>query len=287
MGSLHGVGWMRRRQHGAAARAALLLLAMAAEAAASEVVSSAVQPTPDSWDIMVIISRDAACLERTEELLLLDGGCYSNKYSNLTQAYQVKLTGYGNRGQPWRFDLNEYEDNCYTMGPPQRTLTLGVCERFAGGIYAQLSVVLRSNRCQGRDCSKLPVGVQQYYSQAGCQGAPMTELTMRVPLRGECLRYRNGTRSFLVDSIHNNISQMDFPDSNQCGGVQPTKFAIDGRCYPLYPDREPRSFRWIVQRAITTGTAVSGAGGAPALHLVATTLMWASVVVSARHAGSI
>lgn len=254
--------------------------------------------TPEDWDIAVIISPDAGCMTRNEELLLLDGGCYSNTYSNLTKAFSVKITSYGHKGANWMVDLTEYEDNCWTPSydPPTRTLTMGQCERFAGAVRAQISVVERSVRCKGLDCSKLPVGVQEFFPEVGCRGFPMRELGLRVPLRGECLRWRNGTQTYLVDNIMDNMTRTDYPNSTSCNwdGVKPkTEYRIEGDdCTELCSQSQinegacpaPRSFKWRVERIKSGITAISAAGGAPWLHGAAAAVLWLAAAASPRQA---
>mmetsp|Transcript_5990 Transcript_5990/g.9570 ORF Transcript_5990/g.9570 Transcript_5990/m.9570 type:complete len:262 (+) Transcript_5990:86-871(+) len=203
----------------------------------------------DTLDVSVRMYRDSNCFERQDELLLLDGGCYANTYSNLTKGYKVKIVSFD--GQQ-KVDIYDYEDNCNTQFRPPRTIRANTCERFVGGFFANIDLRLRSSTCVG-DCSRLAVAVQRFYSEALCKG--LAYQVYNYPVQNECMRWSNGTQVFLVDPTNTNITQIDYVGDDKCSSTALTRTytMVGGQCYYLYADRAPRSFSWTIDRADAAG----------------------------------
>mmetsp|Transcript_15103 Transcript_15103/g.31585 ORF Transcript_15103/g.31585 Transcript_15103/m.31585 type:complete len:261 (-) Transcript_15103:202-984(-) len=222
----------------------------------------------DALDIEVQLFRDPNCFERAQDITLLDSGCYGNIYSNLSKAFLVRMVGFGD---PERFNLFEYVGTChleYQYSALPRSIQGGRCTRFVGPFYGILRSSFRSNTCAGSDCSTLNVAMQNFFSDAGCEGLPVQ--TFKYPLQNACLRWSNGTQTFQVDSTYSNITQVDYPGNDVCsGGFRRTYVITNRRCYSLYPDRSPRSFSWNVEELTSSvATSQSRRGsllGAPAL----------------------
>eukprot|EP00931_Biecheleriopsis_adriatica_P007773 TRINITY_DN109023_c0_g1_i1.p1 TRINITY_DN109023_c0_g1~~TRINITY_DN109023_c0_g1_i1.p1 ORF type:complete len:281 (+),score=44.23 TRINITY_DN109023_c0_g1_i1:29-844(+) len=221
----------------------------------------------DTLDIEVRLYPSSSCMERIEELFVLDDGCYANLYTNLTKAYKLKITGFDDDKT---LDLYEYLDDCETPFSPARTLSANKCVRFVGGFFAILNLRLRSTTCEGASCSRLAVTHQRFYSEAGCQGLPFQIYT--YPVQNECMRWSNGTQAFAVDPTNSNITQVDYVMNDKCEGDLIRQYNMENRnCYELYPDKAPRSFMWTITRYDADATAdgwrppVLGAAQATAL----------------------
>eukprot|EP00933_Yihiella_yeosuensis_P073774 TRINITY_DN82514_c0_g1_i1.p1 TRINITY_DN82514_c0_g1~~TRINITY_DN82514_c0_g1_i1.p1 ORF type:complete len:263 (-),score=16.00 TRINITY_DN82514_c0_g1_i1:55-843(-) len=198
----------------------------------------------DTLDIDVRMYRDSNCFERHEELLLLDNGCYGNVYSNLTKAYSLRIVGFTGLK---KLDLYDYVDACNTLFSPKRQIVAGRCERFVGGFFGIATIKLRASTCEGSECSRLSVAIQSFYSAKLCAGLPSQMYT--YPVQSECMRWFNGTKTYIVDPTGTNITQTDYLMNDQCKGTLTKSYAMkNGECYALYDDRAPRSFRWVIQR---------------------------------------
>lgn len=212
----------------------------------------------DTVDINAALYRDPNCFEGVDQMVLLDRGCYANRYDNLTRGFQLKIVVF--EGEE-KIDVREYINDCYDAFQfgAVRTLKVGFCERFIGGFYVKAGLRLRSSTCSGASCSPLKVGAQRFYSQAGCQGLALQNYV--YPLQGECLRYSNGTQAFkLTDK--DLISQVDYPGNDGCTGKFQQKYSMrDGECFPLsLPDGAgAKSFRWEVEGGAAVSPAARGA----------------------------
>jgi len=214
----------------------------------------------DSVDIEARLYRDADCFERAGEVMLLDGGCYANLYSNATKAYSVRITGFGDLAVQ-KFSLFEYVGTCtkgFQFNTP-RKLKGGKCERFLGPYFANFRARQRSSVCVGEDCSTLTVALQQFYSLAECGG--LATHTFKYPLKNACLRSGNGTQAYRVDASYKSITQIDYLGDDRCkGSLTKTYIMTNRRCYSLYANKEPRSFSWTVEEA-TPATRRGATGG--------------------------
>lgn len=211
----------------------------------------------DSWDIGLQLYHDLNCFERAEELLLLDQGCYANVFSNLTSAnaYMLKIVDFED---PERVDLYLYEDDCRTEGYNPRTLLAGRCERFTGAFWAMFRLRFRSTTCEGNDCSLLKTVRQEYFDSENCVGS--VHSSNLYPMQGECMMYFNGSQAFEADPSGANISMIDFAGNYDCdGGMITTYTAYNNDCLNLYQDKNPRSFRWVVDQAARIAAIGSGA----------------------------
>jgi len=224
----------------------------------------------DTMDINVVLYKDPNCFERADDMVLLDQGCYANRFDNMTKAFQLKVVVFDEKP---KIDLREYINNCYEafLFKPARTLEGGRCERFVGGFYVQTSLRLRSTTCEGYSCSPISVAVQRFYSEEGCTGVVVEN--NNYPLQSECMRFSNGTQAFKLGDTDNNITQVDYLGNDGCNGVLQRSYSmIDGNCYSLYSDSSPKSFIWMVEKgkAFTSAAATKRRS----LHLVATSA-WA------------
>jgi len=241
----------------------------------------------DTMDINAVLYKDANCFERADEMVLLDQGCYANRYANLTKAFQLKIVVFETGIQ--KIDLREYLNDCYPayLFRPARTIHCGRCESFVGGFFVQTSLRLRSSTCEGYSCSPLNTAVQSFYSMENCEGLVMENYY--YPLQGECMRYNNGSQAFSLPPGYSgkNISQVDFPGNDGCNGVSQRKYSmVDGQCYSLYSEVAPLSFVWQVEKArpLAVSPATRSApppGLAWALALGASSLWLAAAVGSA------
>lgn len=222
----------------------------------------------DTYDIGVNLYTDANCLFWSNEFLLLDGGCYANKWApNSTKGFRMNIVYFNS---PQRIDMREYTDDCYNLAMPKRTLITGSdrCNPFLGSMFAQFDIRFRSSTCKGAKCSSLAVAVQTFFTQAFCAGPAFS--IFRYPVQGECLRAKNGTQDLSVNGDDTNISLVDYGGSDECKatpGVRQRTYEITNQyCYPLYSSAAPRSFSWRVERSIPYASA-SGAyrPGAPCL----------------------
>merc|ERR1712137_1141833 len=110
-----------------------------------------------------------------------------------------------------------------------------------------MKIRYRSLACFGgaAECSDLVLGTQKFFDLADCKGP--ANPTFTFPMQGECMRATNGTQKFSVDASGYNISQKTYEGDDACnGGIQRNYATQNGRCWPLYEDRPPRSFMWEV-----------------------------------------
>lgn len=214
----------------------------------------------DTYDIGVTLFTDPNCLFRDDTFVLLDGGCYANKWApNSTKGFKMNIVFFN---EPQRIDMREYLDDCHTLAMPKRTLVTGSdrCNPFLGSTFAQFDIRFRSSTCKGSMCSTLAIAVQTFYRQAACTGPAFS--MFRYPVQGECLRTGNGTQDLTASGDDRNISLMDYGGSDDCtpvvGGRFRTYQILNQNCYPLYTTQEPMSFSWRVER-IVPYAAASGA----------------------------
>jgi hypothetical protein len=223
----------------------------------------------ETWDIHVQLYRDPNCYEFSDTLVLLDQGCYANMYSNVTKAYSVKAIDFE---YPQRIHIQEYQDDCQTptkVNPKE--IESGTCTRFVGSFWGKIELRYRSSSCIGDICSRLAVAVQTFYAKPNCIGLPMQ--TFYYPAQKECLRWFNGTQTFLFssDKSGTNISQRDYEgeNANRCNsGVRKTYTMLGGHCYPLRIDQPPMSFRWVVDTSARLTSMGSRTALAPLTLLV-------------------
>jgi len=218
------------------------------------------QGLADTYDIGVKLFTDPNCLFGANEFLLLDGGCYANKWApNSTKGFKMSIVFFNS---PQRIDMREYTDACHTLAMPKRTLITGKdrCNPFLGSMYAQFDIRFRSNTCKGQLCSNLAIAVQTFYSASFCAGPAHS--IFRYPVQGECLRGSNGTQDLRASGDDSNISLSDYSGSDDCKVRRDTRLKLysiaNKKCYPLYSTRAPRSFSWRVERN-TPYTAASDA----------------------------
>lgn len=249
-----------------------------ARALAVAAACAALAPRPcrsEAWDISATIYSDNYCFEYLDNLLLVDGTCYSTRwYTNSSKAFMVKLVGFGTGGAPWVVNYQEFSDDCHTPASTLKSLTVGKCGNTIGRFRGVVGVKLRSSRCT-TDCSNLAVATQNFYDLAGCAGVPILSLKRVVPLQGECLAARNGSsQTFTLMHILNTtrITRVTFPGNAKCTSLNGITQEIRGQCYPLFSEKSPRSFGWTAERPV----AVAGAprsSGRPALAAVASTAL--------------
>lgn len=218
----------------------------------------------DTYDIGVYLFTDPNCLFQANQFLLLDGGCYANKWApNSTKGFKMNIVVFNS---PEKIDMREYLDDCHTLAMPKRTVITGTerCNPFLGSMYAQFDIRFRSSTCKGPKCSKLAIAVQTFYNQASCTGPAYS--IFRYPVQGECLRAFNGTQDLVASGDDRNISLTDYGGSDTCkfeSGVRLRTYSITNEnCYPLYTLQAPRSFSWRVER-ITPYAAASDAYRSP------------------------
>lgn len=228
----------------------------------------------DTYDIGVYLYTDPNCLFRASEFLLLDGGCYANKWApNGTKGFKMNIVFFND---PARIDMREYIDDCHTLAMPKRTVTVGTdrCNPFLGSMYAQFDIRFRSNTCKGPKCSKLSIAVQTFYMQAACAGPTFS--IFRYPVQSECLRAFNGTQDLYASTDGGNITLTDYSGSYNCkrveGGRVRTYSIMNAMCYPLYSTNSPRSFQWRIEK-VTPYAAASDAYRSPPYFLTAVALL--------------
>lgn len=214
----------------------------------------------DTYDIGVKLFTDPNCLFRANEFMLLDGGCYANRWApNATKGFKMNIVFFNS---PQRIDMREYADDCHTLAMPKRTVVTGVdrCNPFLGSMFAQFDIRFRSSTCVGAMCSNLAVAVQTFYSQAFCTG-PAYQI-FRFPVQGECLRAMNGTQDLTASSDGGNISLVDYAGGDDCSAKQDVRirtYSITNTyCYPLYSSEAPRSFMWRVEQYVPYASASDG-----------------------------
>merc|ERR1719221_473537 len=81
----------------------------------------------DSVDLNVLLYSDPNCFARSDEMVLVDKGCYANRYANATKSFELKIVVFD--GDPL-IDLREYVEDCdpVHLYQPARTLKAGRCE---------------------------------------------------------------------------------------------------------------------------------------------------------------
>jgi len=212
----------------------------------------------DTYDVNVKLYTDPNCIYWADEPLLLDGGCYANIYSNNTKAFTLRIVYFN---EPQRIDFREYTDDCYDLAAPKRTFIAGRCIFLAGSFWAEMSIRERGSTCSGPQCSPLAVVVQNFYSRGDCTGA--TYALYRYPVQSECLRWSNGTQTLTATSGDQNITLVDYYDSDNCmgGGAGSSRVynIMNQYCYPLSAMQAPRSVMWRVQRDKPYQSAASAA----------------------------
>lgn len=229
----------------------------------------------DTYDIGVKLFTDINCMFWAEDFVILDGGCYANKWSpNATKGFRMNIVYFND---PQKIDMREFVDDCHNLAMPKRTMSTGAdrCSPFLGSLYAQFDIRFRSNVCKGSMCSNLAIAVQTFYTQASCNG--MASAIFRYPVQGECLRANNGTQALIVSSDDSNISLSDYGGSDDCkvgNDVRLRTYSITNRnCYPLYSTASPRSFSWVVERTEPYAAASGGYRSLPWLFTIAAYLM--------------
>lgn len=238
----------------------------------------------DTYDIGVKLFTDPNCLFPANEFMLLDGGCYANKWApNSTKGFKMNIVYFNS---PQRIDMREYVDDCNNLAMPKRTVTSGtdVCNPFLGSMYAQFDVRFRSNTCQGQLCSTLAVAVQTFYQRAGCAGPAHS--VFRFPVQGECLRAQNGTQDLMASGDDSTISLHDYGGGDDCttsSSVTLRTYSITNQfCYPLYSTEAPRSFQWKVERNIPMATTSRGLRPSPGFFTLAVLFMGLREVLAVR-----
>eukprot|EP00929_Paragymnodinium_shiwhaense_P031826 TRINITY_DN17752_c0_g1_i1.p1 TRINITY_DN17752_c0_g1~~TRINITY_DN17752_c0_g1_i1.p1 ORF type:complete len:299 (-),score=37.19 TRINITY_DN17752_c0_g1_i1:356-1252(-) len=215
----------------------------------------------ETWDIQLQLYRDPVCMERVEDILLMDQGCYANLYSNITKAYSLKILFFN---YPQSIEVREFSDNCQSIARPPRPMGTERCVRFLGGLWAVVRLLFRSPTCVG-ECSKLGVSEQVFYPEKNCGGRPIKSFWYPSP---GCMRAANGTQELGLntDSRGTNITFTDFIYNSACdGGIVKVYEVPSGSCFPLYEDRSPRSFQWVAYPAMITGIGSPAIGGAARL----------------------
>jgi hypothetical protein len=215
----------------------------------------------DTYDIGVNLWADPNCdLFWRDEFVVLDGGCYANKWApNSTKGFKMNIVFFNT---PARIDMREYHDDCHTQAWEKRTVTAGkdFCTPFLGSLYARFDIRFRSSTCKGQLCSNLAIAVQTFYNEAKCVGPAYA--VFRYPVQGECLRAMNGTQVLQASADDGNISLIDWGGSDDClaaeGGRMKSYSIKNNLCYPLYTTQAPMSFTWVVERT-TPYAAASGA----------------------------
>jgi len=238
----------------------------------------------DTYDIGVKLYTDANCLFWANEFMLLDSGCYANKWApNSTKGFKMNIVYFNS---PQRIDMREYVDDCHNLAMPKRTVISGtdVCNPFLGSMYAQFDIRFRSNTCQGQLCSSLAVAVQTFYSAASCTG--VTHSVFRFPVQGECLRAGNGTQDLIASGDDSNISLHDYAGGDECKvatDVRLRTYSITNQfCYPLYSTTAPRSFKWRVERNTPYASASDGFRPLPGFFTLVVIFMGLREVQSVR-----
>lgn len=255
-------------------------------------------------DVGIRLFSDRNCFELAEEYSMRQGSCYANRYTNISNAFAVKILQYT---KPETIELKHYADDCLEgrLSLPTETFATGVCERFAGAFYAILSVRLRSDtcatcanlqectgctaaqcdadtcdlaQCTKEECSSLKLVVQRFFSSSSCEGSPYK--VFRYPSEGECLRVDNGTQSFRVLG-GGNISQTVYRGNRECqaeGADVSYFFSTVGRCYTLQDvlDLRGHSFDWVTEEI--RGVVKSGGPRAAAAAALAWALALAALL---------
>jgi len=241
----------------------------------------------DTYDIGVTLFTDANCLFWANNFILLDNGCYANKWApNSTKGFKMNIVFFN---APQRIDMREYVDDCHTLAMPKRTLTTGTdrCNPFLGSMYAQFDIRFRSNTCKGQLCSNLAIAVQTFYTAAFCAGPAFS--IFRYPVQNECMRAFNGTQGLYASGGDSNISLSDYSGSDDCKiskGVRLRTYSITNDfCYPLYTTTAPRSFSWRVERTKPYAAASDAYRSLPSLLVAAVFLGLAEASIMGRWRG--
>lgn len=193
----------------------------------------------DSFNVGIQLYKDSNCFERSQMLLLMEGVCYSNTYSNYSKAYTVKIVDFD---PPGKVNVYQYSDNCMTQIIAPKSVQAEQCQQFTGAFHGIYKLMFRGTPCEKKEeyCSKLRIVSQEFFQSATCKG--LTTASFSFPLHKECLRFENGTQHYEVSSDMSNITQTDFHGSGMCAGSLSNKYHIQvDRCYPLYGDF---AFRW-------------------------------------------
>lgn len=221
------------------------------------VLQSLWRAAADSVDVNVQLFRDANCYERVDQMVLLDQGCYANRYDNRTKAFMLKILVFDGADQ--QIELTQYVNYCdpVSLYSPGRSLRVGRCALFVGGFYAQVALRLRSLTCEGVSCSPISVATQQFFQDADCIGV-VTE-TFTYPLQGECMRFYNGTQVFTMSDYGRTITEVDYNGNGGCAGNDVRTYVMpSGTCYPV-TDGQAGSFLWMVEKGTNVLSATSGA----------------------------
>lgn len=236
----------------------------------------------EGWDVAVALYQDQFCMESLDDMLLVDGACYSTgKWTNSSIAFKVTIVGFGNRGAEWVADYQEFSDDCFTPVSLATSLPMGSCTTFFGRYRAELRAKLRSTNCAGDACSQLAVAEQNYFTEKDCRGTPLVSYRKVVPLQGECMLMRNGSsQTFMLtsDLKSNKIVRVDHPGSTRCQAEQMIEYNLEGGCYELLDEIDgPKSFSWKVQRQ--TDAVSSNAAGSLALFGMTLGRVWALITI--------
>lgn len=229
----------------------------------------------DTYDIGINLFDDPNCMNWVDQLVILDGGCYANRWApNATKGFKINIVDFNN---PQKMHMREYSDDCHTQSWEAKTFTSGTdpCALFLGSTWARFDIRFRSNTCKGQLCSNLAIAVQTFYSAAFCAGPAHS--IFRYPVQGECMRAFNGTQDLTAGGGDANISLMDYGGSDNCKagrGIRFRTYSITNRfCYPLYSNRAPRSFSWRVERTTPYAAASDGSRSLPQLLAIVVFLM--------------
>jgi len=232
-------------------------------------------------DLNVQLYSDPNCFQPADEMVLVDKGCYANRYANITKSFSLKIVVFdGDK----KIDLREYVEDCNAahLYRPARTIEAGRCEAFVGGFYAIFGLRLRSDACEGVTCSPISVARQSWYLQSGCQG--VASKVLDFPIQGECLRWWNGTRTYRMDEYGMNITQTDYPGNDGCNSRYQEHYNIEsGTCFPLFDSEGPKSFLWRIE----AGKNVLTAGARESHSLLNSMLLWITVVLFSMGTGSV
>lgn len=194
---------------------------------------------------------DQFCFEYLDEMLLLDGACYSTRsFSNSSTAFRVKIVGFGYKGGPWIIDVQEFSDDCYTPTGLSTSLTAGTCAGFLGRFRGVITPKFRSERCSGNACSTLAVAEQNFYREPNCRGNTQLKYRRFVPLQAECLAMRNRSSQtyFLEGTLDEaKIVRIDYLQNTKCLSSELKEFQVVGKCYSI-DSVSMQSFSWKVFR---------------------------------------
>jgi len=234
----------------------------------------------DAVDLNVQLYSDPNCFQPADEMILVDEGCYANRYANITKSFQLKIVVFSGEE---KIDLREYVEDCNPahLYRPARTIEAGRCEPFVGGFYAVFGLRLRSAACEGGTCSPISVARQSFYWESGCSG--VASKVLDFPVQGECLRWWNGTRNYRMDDYGENITVTDYPGNDGCNSGYQLHYTIEsGTCFPLFESKGPKSFLWRIE----AGKNVLTAGAREPHGLLRLMLLWIAVALLSMGTGS-